>query len=403
MIENKKFEKRLHYLDNIIPFINQKLIKVIVGQRRIGKSFYLYQLMDYISENNVDANIIYLNKENLDFVDIENFRDLQKFIDNKLIPTKKNYIFIDEIQEIQEFEKALRHYQLMDNIDIYCTGSNAKMLSGELATLLGGRYILQRIYSLSYIEFLQFHKLENNNETLYKYLQFGGLPYLINLKVDDNVYNDYLKNIYSTILYKDIIWRNNIRNFNFLEALIRYLANNTGNIISAKKISDFLKSQQINMSPQTIINYIEFLEQAYFINKAHRIDLQGKNIFESGEKYYFEDLGLKNSITSYKPTFINQLIENAIYNHLKIFGYEVTVGIDGKKEIDFVAKRNNEQIYIQATYIISSEEVEKREFGNLLEIKDNYPKYVVSLDEFSGNNYKGITHTHLRNFLSNPI
>jgi len=403
MFEEKKYINRLHYIDKIEPFIDKNLIKVIVGQRRIGKSYYLFQLMDFIKSKNNNANIIYINKENLDFVDIVDFTDLQKHIENKIIPETKNYIFIDEIQEINQFEKALRHFQLQENTDIYCTGSNAKMLSGELATLLGGRYILQKIYGLSYIEFLKFHNLQNTNETLYKYLRFGGLPYLINLKPGDEIYSDYLRNIYSTILYKDVVWRNNIRNLNFLEQLIRYLANNTGNIISAKKISDYLKSQQINMSPQSVINYLEYLEQAYFIFKAQRIDLNGKNIFESGEKFYFEDLGLKNAITSYKPSYINQLIENAVYNHLKIFGFEVNVGISGKKEIDFIAVRNQEQIYVQACYIISNEEVENREFGNLLEIKDNFPKYVVSLDEFAGSSYKGITHIHLRDFLSNPI
>jgi len=403
MKEAMKYKKRLHYLEKIEPFINQNIIKIIVGQRRIGKSYYLFQLMDFIKEKFPNPNIIYLNKENLEFVEINDFKSLHLFIDSKIVSDKMNYIFIDEIQEISEFEKTLRHFQLQNNVDIYCTGSNAKMLSGEIATMLGGRYILQKIYSLSFIEFLEFHNLENNNQSLQKYLRYGGLPYLINLISSDEVYSDYLKNIYSSILYKDVIWRNNIRNFNFLEALVKYLAHNTGNIISAKKISDYLKSQRVNISPQTVINYLEFLEQAFFIFKAQRIDLNGKNIFESGEKYYFEDLGLKNAITSYKPTYINQLIENAIYHHLKIFGYEVQVGYSGKKEIDFVASRNDELIYIQASYLISNEEIENREFGNLLEIKDNYPKYVISLDEFSGNNYKGITHLHLRDFLSKAI
>jgi len=403
MFEEKKYKNRLHYLHKIEPFIDKNLIKVIVGQRRIGKSFYLLQLIDFIKSKNKDANIIYINMENLDFVDIADFKDLQVYVEKSMIENKKNYIFIDEIQEIKQFERALRHFQLFENTDIYCTGSNANMLSSELATLLGGRYILQKIYGLSYIEFLDFHDLDNINENLQKYLRFGGLPYLINLKPEDDIYTDYLRNIYSTILYKDVIWRNNIRNFNFLEALVRYLAHNTGNIISAKKISDYLKSQQINMSPQSVINYLVFLEQAYFIFKAQRIDLNGKNIFESGAKYYFEDLGLKNAVTMYKPSYINQLIENAVYNHLKIFGYEVNVGVSGKKEIDFVAVRNQEQIYVQASYIIANEDVENREFGNLLEIKDNFPKYVVSLDEFSNNNYKGIIHLHLKDFLNNPI
>lgn len=403
MIEKKQYLPRLHYTEKIEPFVDKTLIKIIVGQRRVGKSFYMLQLMDFIKKRNKEANIIYINKENLDFDHIANYQQLKQFVETNLKTETKNYVFIDEVQEIDQFEKALRHFLLIKNIDVYCTGSNANMLSGELATLLGGRYILQKMYGLSYIEFIQFHNLDNTNQSLHKYLQFGGLPYLINLKNSDDVYRDYLQNIYNTILYKDVVWRNNIRNFNFLEALIKYLAYNTGNIISAKKISDYLKSQHVNMSPQSVINYTEFLEQAFFIMKAKRVDLIGKNIFESGEKFYFEDLGLKNAIAAYKPTFINQLIENAVHNHLKIFGYEIQVGVSGKKEIDFVAVRNKEQIYIQACYVISNEEVEKREFGNLLQIQDNYPKYVISLDDFANNNYKGIKHIHLRDFLSNPI
>ncbi len=402
-MEIPNYKPRLHYLEKLKPFINQNIIKVIVGQRRIGKSYYLYQLMDYIREQNPNVNLIYINKENLEFDQIKSYIELREFVETRQRADVRNYVFIDEVQEIQSFEKALRHFMLSKNIDIYCTGSNAQMLSGDLATLLGGRYILQKIYGLSFHEFLSFHNLQNTNESLQLYLKFGGLPYLMNLKFDNEVWSDYLINIYSTILYKDVVWRNNIRNFNFLDALVQYLAHNTGNIISAKKISDYLKSQQISMSPQSVINYLDFLTHAFFVMKAERFDLNGKNIFESGEKYYFEDLGLKNAITSYKPSYINQLIENAVYNHLKIFGYEVRVGVFGKREIDFVATRNNSQIYIQASYLISDESVEAREFGNLLELKDNFPKYVVSLDEFAGDNYKGIKHIHLRNFLSNEI
>jgi len=403
MTEHPLYKKRLHYLHHLIPFINTNLIKIIVGQRRIGKSYYMLQIMDYIKEQNTNAHIIYLNKENLDFTEIRDFNQLRKYVDSKYIKGIMNYLFIDEVQEIFQFEKALRHYQLNKDFDIYCTGSNAKMLSGELATMLGGRYYLQTIYSLSYIEFLSFHNLENTNQNLMQYLRFGGLPYLINLKPDVSVYNDYLRNIYSTILYKDVVWRNNIRNFNFLEQLVRYLAHNTGNIVSAKKISDHLKAEKVNMSPQSVITYLEYLEQAYFVFKVQRADLHGKNIFESGEKYFFEDVGLKNAITSYKPTFTNQLIENCIFHHLKIFGYKIFVGVSGSREIDFIAERNDEKLYIQACYSINSEEVEKREFGNLLAIKDNYPKYVISLDEMWGTNYKGIVHMHLREFLSNEI
>lgn len=397
----KKHIKRNHYLTKIQPFIDKNLIKVIIGQRRVGKSYFLFQIMDLIKDKITKVNIIYINKELYEFDFIQDYRDLMDFIRTKKSSTNKNYIFIDEVQDINQFEKALRSLQAEEGYDIYCTGSNAKMLSGDIATYLSGRYIEQKIFSLSYLEFLDFHKLKSSQKTLKTYIKYGGLPYLYNLKLEDTIVYDYLRNVYDTILLKDIVARHKVRNVAFLENLVKFLADNTGSILSAKKISDFLKSQRINISPNVVLNYLTHLVSAFFIFKVRRSDVTGKRIFEVGEKYYFEDLGLRHSILGYHHRDINKVLENLVFNHLTISGYDITVGKIGDKEIDFICTRNGEKLYVQVAYLISSDEVWKREFENLLSIKDNFPKIVVSMDEMTGKQYEGITHVHILEFLQN--
>ena len=283
--------------------------------------------------------------------------------------------------------------------DIYCTGSNAGLLSGELATYLSGRYIEIKVFCLSYIEFLDFHKLKNNTGAFLKYIKYGGLPYLINLKLKDDIVYDYLKNIYNTILFKDVVKRHKIRNIAFLERLTLYLADNTGSLVSAKKISDFLKSQKTNISPNVVLNYLSHLESAFFIFKVRRSEIAGKKIFEIGEKYYFEDLGLRHTLVGYRQTDISKILENLVYIYLKRSGYDITVGIHGKKEIDFVCQKKGERLYVQVAYMITDQRVHDREFGNLLNIKDNFTKIVVSMDEMATGEFKGIRHMHIREFL----
>ncbi|MGB1316183.1 MAG: ATP-binding protein [Chitinophagales bacterium] len=285
-------------------------------------------------------------------------------------------------------------------LHICISGSNANLLSGELATFLSGRYIEIEVYSLSFQEFISFHKLDANKESLKKYMTWGGLPFLHNLNQEEDQIFDYLKNINATILYKDIISRFQIRNTHFLENLMTYLANNTGNVISAKKISDYLKSQQIKMSPQIVLNYLDYLKQAMLIYNVKRTEINGKKVFEINEKFYFEDWGLMNSLIGFSNIDLSRIIENVIYIHLRINNYEVYIGKIGEKEIDFVATKNGNKLYIQASYLIASESIKDREFGNLLEIEDNYPKLVVSLDEYAPKNVKGIRHLHLLDFLS---
>lgn len=399
-MNERKIFYRETYLNRILAFKNKQIIKVIVGQRRVGKSYILLQLIKKITQQEKTANIIFLDKENFEFDFIKNYIQLTEFINSKIIINKKNYIFIDEIQDIEHFEKTLRHFYSKQNIDIYCSGSNANMLSGELATFLSGRYVEFKIFSLSYLEFLQFHGFENTNEALRKYMLYGGLPFLTNLPDNETVITDYLKNIFSTIIYKDIVSRYSIRNTFFLENLVKYLAQNTGNIISAKKISDYLKSQKQSISHQVVLNYLSNLQEAFLIFKVRRKDIIGKRIFELNEKYYFEDWGIKNTIVGFKQQLINQVIENIIYIHLKICAYEITVGKFNEYEIDFVAEKNGETVYIQAAYVITDDKVIEREFGNLLKIDDNWQKIVVSMDEFTLKNYKGIKHLNLKEFLT---
>jgi predicted AAA+ superfamily ATPase len=391
------------YLQKIRPFINQPLIKVLVGQRRVGKSFLMKQLKDEVRSASKNANIIYIDKEKYEFDEIRNYQQLIKYVKDRQ-KAKLNYLFIDEVQEIDEFEKALRSLLADGIFDIYCTGSNAQMLSSDIATFLSGRQMVFKVYSLSFIEFCQFNEIQPDKASLNQYLKYGGLPYLIHLPKNDEIIFEYLRNIYDTILFRDVVSRNEIRDVAFLNNLLQFIADNTGSIVSAKKISDYLKSQQSSKSVSVILNYLTFLENAYFIFKAKRKDIQGKKIFEVGEKYYFEDFGLRNSVLGFNISDINKIVENAVYLHLLINDYKIFVGKKGDKEIDFIAERKNEKLYIQVTTSLSDEKVIKREFGNLLEVKDNYPKMVVSYDDFSGNtSYKGIKHVTLLEFLSAEI
>jgi hypothetical protein len=397
--------QRLNYINKIRPFIGKQIIKVLTGQRRVGKSYLMYQLMDIVKEEQPSANIIYINLEQEAFIHIKTHLDLLDYLKEKLLENNLNYLFIDEVQEIDSFQLALRSLFADDKWDIFCTGSNAKMLSGELATYLSGRYIEFNIHSLSYTEFLFFHKLDNSQENLKKYLTYGGMPYLVNIGLNENLPFEYLKNVYASILLKDVVARENIRNISFLENLVFYLADNVGNLFSAANISKFLKSQRVDISPQLTINYLKALSNSYFVHKVVRSEIGGLKIFEIGEKYYFEDLGLRNTIAGYNQRIeIQKLLENAIYLHLVNSEYKVYVGKIGNNEIDFVAEKNGTKIYIQSAVQLTDESTIKREFGNLLKINDNYPKYIVTLNDFyMGTNYEGIKQINLSEFLLSKL
>ena len=392
-------KKRKGYIDRIKPFMQKSVIKVLTGQRRVGKSFLLYQLIEEILAKEPDANIIYVNLEDFTFSSQQTAEDLHPYIISHSKEKVKNYIFIDEIQDIPGFEKVIRSLLLNEDNDIYITGSNAKMLSGELATYLSGRYIEFKIYSLSYSEFLEFHGLTESETSYELYSRYGGLPYLLNLPLEDETVNEYLKSVYSTIVFRDVVSRYKLRNTLFLEKLIQFLSENIGNLFSAKNISDYLKSQHTTISVNQIQSYTEYLNNAFLIHRVERYDLIGKRVFEIGEKYYFENMGIRNIVIGYRITDKAKILENLVYNHLLYKGYDIKVGYYGDKEIDLIGEKNGEKLYIQVALKIDSDKTAEREFGNLLKIQDNYPKIVVTEDTFSGNSYEGIRHCSIRQFL----
>jgi uncharacterized protein len=396
---NKTYEKRPYYINKIIPYIGADLIKVIIGQRRVGKSYILLQLMDEIRAKDKKANIVYINKEENEFDGIVNNRDLIVFAEKHAKTKVKNYLFIDEIQDIENFEKALRHLFAKKTFDLYCTGSNARLLSSEIATGLSGRYIEIPVHALSYQEFLQFQGLSSGEDSLLKYIRYGGLPFLVNLELRDEVVYGYLQSIYNTIILKDVVARFSIRNINFLNCLLEYLAGNIGSLVSANRISDFLKSQKIKTTPNIVLDYLSYLTSSFIIREVNRSDIKGKKIFEINEKYYWEDLGLRNSLVGYKSAEIGQILENIVYLHLLRLGFKINVGQLGNKEIDFVAEKEGQRIYVQVAYLINDKATKEREFGNLLLIQDNYRKVVVSMDKMIGNDLSGIRHQHIIDFL----
>lgn len=398
---NKIYKKRPYYIDKITPFVGVDLIKVLVGQRRVGKSYILLQLMDMIKTKDKKANIIYINKEENEFDNIADYRDLIAYAEKQIKQGVKNYLFVDEIQDIENFEKALRHLFAKKTFDLYCTGSNAKLLSSEIATGLSGRYIEIPIHTLSYAEFLQFHNLKAGEDSLLKYIRYGGLPFLVNLELIDEVIYGYLQSIYSTIILKDVVARFKIRNVNFLNRLLEYLADNIGSLVSANRISDFLKSQKIKTTPNMILDYLSYLSSSFIIHEVNRADIKGKKIFEINEKYYWEDLGLRNSLVGYKAAEIGQMLENLVFAHLLRLGYKVYIGQLEGKEVDFVAEKEGVKIYIQVAYLISDKVARDREFGNLSAISDNYRKIVVSMDKMTGSDYQGIKHQQIIDFLQN--
>lgn len=396
---------RQSYIDKIERYLGKETIIVLVGQRRVGKSCMMKMIRDRKKADDSN-NIIFIDKEKREFDNIQTYQDLNDYIGEHFQSDKHNYILIDEIQDIKEFERSIRSYRTEPNTDIIITGSNARMLSNELSTLIGGRYKEIYIQSLSYNEFLEFHQLSDNDETLALYIQYGGLPGLAKIGLEEDDAREYQMDIYHTVLLKDVIMRNQIRNVPFLENLVRFLADNTGKLISANSISKYMKSQGESIASAAITNYISFLCEAYILHKVNRYDIHGKRIFETNDKFYFEDNGIRNAIAGgTREGDIEKVIENIIYQNLIRLGYQVYVGQLQAGEIDFVCtKPGGERIYVQASYIIADDATREREFGNLRAIKDNYPKYVISMTPLlTKNDNDGITHLHLRKFLTEGI
>jgi hypothetical protein len=396
----EKFLNRENYLQRIAVWIDKPVIKVIIGQRRVGKSMFVFQIMEHIRKTKPKANLIYINTENEEFQHITDHKILQKEVNARLKKNVKNYLFIDEVQDIVEFERALRGYLSKNLCDIYVTGSNSRLMSGELASFLSGRYVEFKIHPLSFSEFCLFHNLPKNNDSLLKYFRYGGMPFLRHLPLEDLTVNEYLQSIYSTILLRDIAERYDVRNIQLLKSLSRFVADSSGTNFSSLSISNYYKSIKVQVAPKTILEYVDYLKNAFIVNQVERYNLIGKKVLASGGKLYFEDFGLRNSIVGgFKLTDIQKVLENAVYMHLSRHNYKIFVGQISDKEIDFIAERGKEKCYIQVAYKLQLDKTIDREFGNLLQIKDNFPKIVVTMDEFAGTDYEGIRHIHILDFL----
>lgn len=390
---------RPHYLNKILPYVDKGVIKILTGQRRVGKSYILQSVEQEIRRTSPDANFITVNLEDFAFSHIRDADGLHEAVSTRLVDGKKNYIFIDEIQEVEGFDRVVRSLNLSDGNDIYVTGSNSAMLSSEIASRLAGRSVETRIHPLSYAEFLEFHGMEDSDSAIDSFIRYGGMPYLRNLPTADT-WNEYLSGLIDALVYRDVVSRHSIRNNDFLQRLLMYIADNIGQLFTAKRIADCLKSQRVSGTVSSVQSYTDHIYDAYIINKVRRWDIGGKRYFEIGEKYFFEDLGLRNNIVGYRPADIGGLLENAVYNKLVFDGYDVKVGVtDQGKEIDFVAERNGERRYLQVAVNVDNPETARREFGNLLAIDDNYEKTVVTYRDSAPNTLDGISMVSLREFL----
>ncbi|MBO7562750.1 MAG: ATP-binding protein [Bacteroidales bacterium] len=392
---------RQHYADIVDSWIGKGNIIALVGSRRVGKS---YVLKDFIQRHKEepDINIIYVDKEKKAFKDIKTKDDLDTWIEAHFIYGKHNCILIDEAQEIEHFEESVCNWYSEENTDVIITGSNSKMLSGELATLLSGRHVEVRVHPLTYAEFLQFHGLSDNDDSLMIYLNYGGLPGLrkVGLSSDEQVWA-YLTSVFNTIMLKDIIERHDIRNIPFLNNLIAFYADTTGKLTSANSIAKYMKSQDEKVSSNLVLLYRAFYAESYLIDVVSRYDIHGKKLFESNEKVYWDDLGLRNlKAEGGMDSYIEKVIENAVYKQLCFLGYEVHVGVLNAREVDFVCTKPGKTVYVQASYIISDESTRQREFGPLEKIRDNHPKYVISATPLlTQRDENGIIHLSLRKFL----
>lgn len=400
--------KRREYIKKIIPFIDKDVIKVLTGIRRSGKSVMLKLIMEELKNRKIDEKqFIYINFENLKNRNLRNCEKLYDFILNKITEKYKDYyIFLDEIQEVEEWEKCVNSLRVDEdcNFDIYITGSNAKLLSGELSTYLAGRYVEFVIYPFSFKEFFEIIKVKNSNisakEAFQDYVKFGGMPFLHNLDYNFEASMQYLQDLYASIILKDITQRNNIRDTDLLERIINYLIMNVGNTFSATSISKFFKSENRKVATETILNYIKACEEAFLIYRVSRNDLLGKKILNVNEKYYIADHGIREAIMENNQRDINQILENIVYFEMLRREYNIKIGKVNNLEVDFVCTKNKETIYIQVSYLLASEDTVKREFSVLENIKDNYPKYVLSMDEFDMSR-NGIRHMNLIEFLLN--
>lgn len=392
------------YLNKIIPFVDTPFVKILTGVRRCGKSTILKMIQKKLKEEYhiTDEQILSYRFDSMEYEDMTS-KELYQELKTKILNTKKTYLFLDEIQEINGWEKVVNTLASDYDVDIYITGSNSRMMSSEISTYLTGRYVTFYIYTLSFDEYLTFKKsystIYNIKQEFNQYVRLGGFPAThLQEYSQDEVYT-IVRDIYNSTIFSDIVRRNQVKKIDQLERVVKYTFNNVGNTFSAKSISNYLKSEQRKIDNETVYRYLEKLQKAYILHRCSRYDLQGKSILKTQEKFYLADISLRYAVLGYTIDSVASSLENIVYLELKRRGYDVCIGKYKDKEIDFVATKQNEKIYVQVTQEIKSEKTQKREYEQLLEIKDNYPKYVVLTDDFAGGNYQGIKTMHITDFL----
>ncbi len=398
--------QRVSYLDKLKLFFGAHLIKVISGIRRCGKSVLMKQYLEYLLASGIsESNILYINKESLEYDFLQSYQDLYRYIREKIsVQNGNKYLLIDEIQEIEGWEKAINSLFSEGSYDIVITGSNSRMQSKELSTLLAGRYIEITVYPLSFREFVSVRKaktpVESQKELFNLYLRYGGMPGIHHLPLEDEAIFPFLNALLNTAFLKDVVARHKIRDVEMLERMARFVFSNCGNFTSAKSISGFLKSRRTSISVETVQNYLHFLAEACIIHRVRRFDIQGKRELEYYEKFYMADIGLRYGVTGYSESAISGILENLIHNELIYRGYTVKTGQLGNYEIDFIAEKPEERLYIQVAHLLEAEKTHDREFGSLLRIPDNHPKMVISLDEYGASNRDGVIRKNIIDFLS---
>jgi hypothetical protein len=395
MSEPQLFD-RPRYIDQARPYSGTELIKVITGQRRVGKSCLLKRLAEISQAERPELRVVYIDKELSAWDTIRDAPSLEAAA--AAPPGSRIALFVDEAQEIPGFERALRSLAAGGRHDIYVTGSNAQLLSGEIATLFAGRSATIRVHPLSYDEFLRFHDRSDSDGSLNLYLRYGGLPFLRNLPLEDATALEYLGRVFDSVVLKDVVSRHGIRNPATLSRMVEFLADNSGSPTSARNVANYLKSRGVGTSPQAVLDYLSHLEQAFAIVRVKPEDIAGKRILESGDKYYFEDLGIRTAVRGFSQREIGKVIENAVFLRLVVDGWTVHSGRIGDREIDLVGDRAGERIYVQVAYLIVDETTREREFGSLLAVRDAWPKMVVSMDPLRADE-RGIHHLGLREFL----
>ena len=396
---------RPKYVSEIMKYTDAPFVKVLTGVRRCGKSTILKMIIDELKKRNIpDERILSYRFDSMEYEGMT-AKEMFSEIKSKLSSDEKTYLFLDEVQEIKHWEKTVNSLASDYNVDIYVTGSNSRMMSSEISTYLTGRYIAFRIYTLSFSEYLEFKKeyktITDIKSEFAEYVRLGGFPatHLQNY-TDDEVYT-IVKDIYNSTIFSDIVRRNQVRKVDQLERIVKFVFDNVGKTFSAKSISDYLKSENRSIDNETVYSYLEKLESAYILHRCSRYDIQGKELLKTQEKFYLADPSLKYSVLGYKPTSVAAMLENVVYLELCRRGYSVNIGKSLNGEIDFIAEKQGEKIYVQVTKEIKTEETEKREYDRLLEIRDNYPKYLLTTDSFAGGNYEGIKTMHIADFLLN--